>query len=127
MPFVQVALRKGRTDAQKRIIANAIYEAMRASINIPENDRFILLNEHDDSTFHVDPTFMDIQRSADVLLIHITLRQGRSTEMKQALYQQIAERLQDAAKIRSQDIFIVLHENTSPDWSFGNGVAQFTI
>ncbi len=45
--------------------------------------------------------------------------------MKQALYRRIAERLRDTAQVRPQDVFVTLVENDLPDWSFGDGVAQY--
>jgi hypothetical protein len=32
---------------------------------------------------------------------------------------------QAQAGVRKQDVLVVVHENESPDWSFGNGVAQY--
>jgi phenylpyruvate tautomerase PptA (4-oxalocrotonate tautomerase family) len=108
-------------------MADALYEAMRETIGIPENDRFIVLDEHDASTLHIDPGFMGIERGPGAMVIEITLRRGRTDEKKQALYRRITERLQQAAGVRPEDVVIVLRENESADWSFGNGVAQYIV
>ncbi len=68
---------------------------------------------------------MGVQRSEKVLLIEITLRRGRSVEIKQALYTTIAERLHQHLGHRKEDVFVTLHENETADWSFGNGIAQY--
>lgn len=127
MPLVRVSLLKGRTKEDKQALAQQLYEAMRETIGIPENDKFILLDEREEDTFFVDRTFMDVQRSDQVLMIEITLRHGRSVEVKQQLYATIAARLHSAIGQRKEDVFVTLRENESVDWSFGNGVAQYVI
>ena len=57
--------------------------------------------------------------------VEITLRRGRPVEKKQALYREIAERMAATGLVRREDVLIVLHENETADWSFGNGVAQY--
>ena len=46
MPLIALSLEAGRTREQKRQLADAIYEALRAAIQIPENDRFVAIREH---------------------------------------------------------------------------------
>jgi phenylpyruvate tautomerase PptA (4-oxalocrotonate tautomerase family) len=57
--------------------------------------------------------------------VEITLRRGRPTEKKQTLYREIARRMSATGLVHAEDILIVLRENDTPDWSFGNGVAQY--
>jgi phenylpyruvate tautomerase PptA (4-oxalocrotonate tautomerase family) len=118
-------MQNSRTRDEKRTIANSIYEAMRETIHIPENDRFVVFSEHPDGGLIADPSFMGIDRSDDPLFVEITLRQGRTVELKQALYRKIVENLAASAKIRKEDVLIVLRENDLADWSFGNGEAQY--
>ena len=59
------------------------------------------------------------------MAIQITLRQGRTVEMKQALYRRIVENLAKAPGLRPEDVLICLVENDLADWSFGNGEAQY--
>ena len=127
MPLVHVSLRRGRPAEQKHIIADSIYDAMRATIKIPENDRFITLREHDEDTFFFAPSFLGVEHTSEILLIEITLRKGRTDEVKQALYAEIAKLLEERASVRKEDVFITLRENDSADWSFGNGVAQYLV
>jgi 4-oxalocrotonate tautomerase len=115
----------GRTAEQKRLIGDAIYDAMRQTLNVPENDRFQIVTEHASGGLIYDPQFSNIQRTDDVLFIHIFLRKGRATEMKQAFYRRTAELLHERTGLRPEDVFIVLSENDSADWSFGNGIAQY--
>jgi 4-oxalocrotonate tautomerase len=125
MPLVRISLKSGRTREEKHALANAVYEAMRETINIPENDRFVAISEHAEDALIADPSYMGIDRSDNPVFVEITLRQGRAVELKQALYRKIAENLAAVAGIRKEDVLIVLRENDLADWSFGNGIAQY--
>lgn len=125
MPFVILSLEAGRTPAQRRQLADAVYEAMRAGIQIPENDRFVAIREYAAGDLIADPEFLGVTRSGHPIFVEITLRRGRPVEKKQALYREIAQRMAATGLVRPEDVLIVLRENDSADWSFGNGVAQF--
>lgn len=124
MPLVRISMKTGRTAAQKRLIADAIYDAMRGTLNVPENDRFQIVTEHSGDDLIYDRHYLNIERSDGTIFIHVFLRKGRTVEMKQAFYRRTAELLQNAG-VRPEDVFIVLSENDLPDWSFGNGIAQY--
>ena len=103
----------------------AVYDAMRETIGIPERDLFVVLTAHLEGELVIDPEFMAMQRSGDFVLVHITLRRGRSTETKQALYRRIAHLVKERAGVEPDDVMIVLSENELDDWSFGRGEAQY--
>jgi len=125
MPLVRIDLARGKSAQYRQLLADAVYEAMRETIQIPENDRFEIITEHDSTHLVYDRHYLGIQRSDDFVVIQIALRRGRTTEMKQALYRRITERLQAAPGIAPSDVFITLVENGLDDWSFGDGVAQY--
>jgi len=125
MPLVRISMKIGHAAAERSAIGEAIYTAMRETLNVPENDRFQIITEHTGEDLIYDPHYLDIERTDGILLIHVFLRKGRSTEMKQAFYRRTAEFLNERLGVRIQDVFITLTENDSDDWSFGNGVAQY--
>ena len=125
MPLITLSLEAGQTRAQKRQLAEAVYEALRAGIEIPKNDRFVAIREHAVGDLIADPGYLGVARSAHPMFVEITLRHGRPTEKKQALYREIARRMSATGLVRAEDILIVLRENETADWSFGNGVAQY--
>lgn len=125
MPFVRIELKRGKTADYRRALADGVYEAMREAIGIPDNDRFIVINEHDADNLSYDRHYLGIDRSDDIVFVQIALRRGRAVEAKQALYRGIAERLGRAPGVRAADIFVTLVENGPEDWSFGDGVAQY--
>jgi phenylpyruvate tautomerase PptA (4-oxalocrotonate tautomerase family) len=125
LPLVTLSLEAGRTGAQKRQLADAVYEALRAAIQIPENDRFVAIREHAAEDMIADPGYLGVARSGHPVFVEITLRRGRPAEKKQALYREIAQRMGATGLVQAEDVLIVLHENDAADWSFGNGVAQY--
>jgi phenylpyruvate tautomerase PptA (4-oxalocrotonate tautomerase family) len=52
-------------------------------------------------------------------------QQGRNTEQKQALYAELAERLEKECQVPKTDLVISVAKNEKEDWSFGMGRAQF--
>jgi phenylpyruvate tautomerase PptA (4-oxalocrotonate tautomerase family) len=125
MPLVRIELRRGKPAEYRRTLAEQVYEAMRDAIKIPENDKFVVVSEHDADNLVFDRSYLGIQRSDDFVLVQITLRQGRTTEAKQALYRSIATRLKESLGIQPADVLVTLLENDAQDWSFGNGEAQY--
>ena len=125
MPFSQISLKKGKSPEFHSTLMEQIYLAMRATIAIPEHDRFATITELEPGNFNNSGNYAGIERSDDIVFIQITLNVGRTTEQKKALYAEIAKRLKDDPGIRPEDIVINLIEVAAEDWSLGNGVAQY--
>ncbi len=125
MPLVRVEIKKHSDPTFAKRIGEQIYAAMRSTINVPEQDNFQILNEHDGEHFIFDPQYLGIQRSDQLVIIQITLNEGRTLEQKKALYQTIAHSLNTQLGIRMEDVFINLVEVKKENWSFGNGIAQY--
>ena len=125
MPFTQISLLKGsKTEAQKTTLFNEIYQAMRETFDVPEDDRFMTLSEHRPEDFVFGRYYMDIARSDDLILIQLTVSDTRTTEKKQALFRRIAQGLVRELGVRPEDVFINLVETKMENWSFGHGIAQ---
>ena len=125
MPLVRITLREGRSAEELRAISDGIYEAMLETIKMPEHDKFQVILEQPKEKLIADESYLNIPRTGDSVFVEITLRRGRTTEVKRALYRQIGERLNANPGIRKKDILIVLTENGEADWSFGMGEAQY--
>jgi 4-oxalocrotonate tautomerase len=123
MPLVRIDLRRGKSPAYKKAICDGIYQALRETFNVPENDRFMIVNEHDAGDFdHAD---LGIAYSGDLAIVQITVSNTRTTATKQALFAHIATLLAESPGLRKEDVFINLVECQTENWSFGNGVAQY--
>jgi 4-oxalocrotonate tautomerase len=125
MPLARIDLPAGKPPEYGRAVADAVYEALIATLNVPRGDRFQVISEHSRDTLLIDPTYLGIDRSADALLIQVTLSEGRTVEVKKTFYKAVADGLHERIGLRREDVFINLVEVKKENWSFCNGVAQY--
>jgi len=125
MPLVRISLLQGKSPEYRKQIGDVVHRAMVEKINCPPQDRFQLITEHARDNFLYAPVYLGIPHSDNLVIIQITLNEGRTTELKKALYQAIVEGLQKAIGLDKQDVFIGLIEVKKENWSFGNGLAQY--
>ena len=125
MPFTRIALRRGKSPEYRKAVLDNVYAAMRETFNVPEDDKFMVVSEHDEDQFLYGNHYLDIARSDDLVMIQLTVSNTRTVEQKKALFARIAERLGQNPGIRPQDVFINLVETAKENWSFGNGAAQY--
>ncbi|ACO33754.1 MULTISPECIES: tautomerase family protein [Acidobacterium] len=126
MPLVRISVFEDLAKERRRQLPQAVYDAMRTVLPIPEGDLFVVLTAHAEGEMVVDPHFMGVTRTKDFVLVQITFRH-RPVEIKQKLYAEIASLLQQRAGIAPDDVMIVITENDLADWSFGRGEAQYVL
>lgn len=125
MPLARIDLAQGKSAEYRRTIGEVVYDAMIDALNVPEDDRFQVVNEHPPENFIVDPTYLGVSRTADCVVIQLTLNSGRTVEVKRAFYKAVADGLHERLSLRREDVFISLVEVPKENWSFGNGEAQY--
>jgi phenylpyruvate tautomerase PptA (4-oxalocrotonate tautomerase family) len=125
MPLVRIALRRGKSAAYIAALRNGIYRAMREAFDVPENDRFILVSQHEAEEFDYDAGYLGIARDDDLVMVQIACNNTRTTEKKQAFYKRMAELLAEEPGLRPENLLINLLETGKENWSFGNGIAQY--
>ena len=125
MPLVRIDLRKGKPAAYKKAIGDGIYRALRETFAVPEEDRFMVVTEHDEDGFFYSKNYVNIERTDDLVIIQITVTNSRNLDQKKALFARIVELLARQPGLRPQDVFINLLEVGKENWSFGNGIAQY--
>jgi phenylpyruvate tautomerase PptA (4-oxalocrotonate tautomerase family) len=124
MPFVRIDLQEGKPSKYRQTVGEVVYDAL-VSIGVPANDRFQVITEHPADGFVFDRSYLDIQRSEALIMIQITLNEGRTLDLKKQLYKRVADGLHSRLSIRREDVFISLIEVKKENWSFGNGEAQY--
>ena len=100
---------------------------MREAFNVPDEDRFMIVTEHDDDSFIYSSSYLDIvfaQRGSHHHSDH-GANDTRTVEQKKAFFARTAALLADNPGLRKEDLFINLVEVRKENWSFGNGVAQY--
>jgi 4-oxalocrotonate tautomerase len=125
MPLVEIDLLEGRTERELDAISDAVHEAMVAELDVPQRDRFQIINERRPTRLRFDPNYLDIDRDDQFVLIRITLAVGRATDAKQAFYRRLAGLLAERIGMRTESLAVVMIENEREDWSFGRGEASY--
>ena len=125
MPLVNIHLMQGKPVDFRRKVGEIVYRTMMEAINVPPKDNFQIVTEHDRESLVYDPEYLEIPRTDGIVVIQITLNEGRTTQLKKEFYKRLAERLHDELGIRIEDVFISLVEVKKENWSFGNGIAQY--
>jgi phenylpyruvate tautomerase PptA (4-oxalocrotonate tautomerase family) len=127
MPMTRIGLRAGKPPEYRKALTDSIQRALVDTFNVPKDDIFMLITEHDPSNFVYDNQYLDVQRSDDLVMIQITLNNTRTLEQKKALYKRMADELAESPGLRREDVLINLVEVLKENWSFGNGIAQYAL
>ena len=125
MPLVRISLIKGKSREHVRAISDGVHRALNEAYEVPPDDRFQLIQQHDRDEFIYDADYVGIHRSNDVVFINIIASNWRDTGQKKALYRLIADNLSRDPGLRPEDVLVVLSPNERDDWSFGNGLASY--
>ena len=124
MPLLHISLRAGKPEAYRQAIFDGLYRAMRETFNVPEDDQFMTITQHDAANFRYGTSYLGVARSDDLVFIQITANNTRTMEQKKALFARIAQLLGESPGIRPEDVFVSLVEVAKENWSLGNGEAQ---
>ena len=124
MPIAHISMRAGKPEAYRQAIFDSLYRAMRETLNVPEDDQFMTITEHDAANFRYG-AYLGAARSNDLVYIQITVFNTRTVEQKKALFRRIAELLGESPGIRPEDVFVNVLEAAKENWSVGHGLAQF--
>ncbi|WP_315769271.1 MULTISPECIES: tautomerase family protein [unclassified Bradyrhizobium] len=124
MPLIHISLRAGKPDAYRQAIFDSLYRAMRDALDVPEDDQFMTITEHEPANFRYGSAF-GVARSDDLVFIRITVLDTRTVEQKKALFRRIAELLGESPGIRPEDVFVNVLDAPTENWSVGHGLVQF--
>jgi len=125
MPLVHISLRAGKPEAYRQAIFDGLYRAMRETFDVPEDDRFMTISEHDAANFRYGASYLGVARSDDLVLIQITANNTRTMQQKKALFRRVADLLGESPGIRPENVFVSLVEVAKENWSLGHGLAQY--
>jgi len=125
MPFVRIDLKRGKSAEYRKTLGQIVYNAMTDLINVPKDDKFQVITEHERDDLNFAGSYLGNHYSEDIIFIQITLNAGRSVELKKAFYKRIVDDVQDQLHGRPDDVVINLVEVAKENWSFGHGIAQY--
>lgn len=125
MPLARIDVPAGQSAEYRAVISDVVYNAMIQALKAPKDDRFQVITEHQAGSLVIDPTYLGIQRTANAIIIQVTMNEGRTVDMKRAFYKAVADGLHERVGLRREDVVINLVEVKKENWSFGNGEAQY--
>ena len=127
MPLVKIHLRKGKREEYIRLVSEAIHDALVIEASVPPEDKFHLVHQLEPADMIAHPSYGEVNRTADLIVVEITLNAGRSVETKRNIYRRMARNLERAVELRPDDLLVSLVEVTKENWSFGRGLATYAL
>ena len=125
MPVFNAHIPAGHfSSEQKRRLANALNQSLVQGLGIPEGDRFIMISEHGEDELFLHPTFMDIHRGPDAMIITVLFGTHRPLEDKRKVTAAINRLVVQALDVSPDDIFVALIPVPNENFSFGRGELQ---
>lgn len=125
MPIARISVPQSLAKEQVAAVSDSIHESLTATFNVPADDRFHIISRHSADELVCTPNYLGVDHSDRVVFIQITCNEGRSLDMKKALFAQIARHIPERTSIQAADIIISLVEVRKENWSVGNGIAQY--
>ncbi|WP_213776122.1 tautomerase family protein [Caballeronia sp. dw_276] len=124
MPLLKFDLIEGRDEQEITALLDAAHRAVLAAFKVPQRDRYQIVTEHKPYHFMIQDTGLNIERTRSLVVLTV-VTSPRSTESKQAFYAELTRELEESCGIAPSDVIVSIVGNTTADWSFGNGVAQY--
>jgi 4-oxalocrotonate tautomerase len=125
VPLVRIDVPDHLENGLESQIGDLVYDAMLESLKVPVDDKFQVLTRHAESQIVKPKSYLGIEYSDQLIIIQITLNEGRDTNVKKAFYAKVAHSLHSRLNIRKEDILISLVEVNKENWSFGDGEMQY--
>jgi 4-oxalocrotonate tautomerase len=125
MPLVRISVSPDVSRPQLLAVGDAVHDAMVQTFNVPQPDKFQVLTRHATGELVCTPDFLGVLHSQRVAFVQITCAEGRTQEVKKALYARIVALVAATGAVLAADVVINLLEVKRENWSFGNGVAQY--
>ena len=125
MPVFNAHIPAGRfSPEQKRALADALNQSLVQGLGIPQEDRFIMISEHGPDELFLHPTFMNIHRGPNAMIITVLFGAHRPLEDKRKVTAAINRLVVEALGVSPNDIFVTLIPVPNENFSFGRGELQ---
>jgi hypothetical protein len=124
MPLLYFDLVEGRDPNEIKTLLDAAHAAVVDAFDVPDRDRYQVVNTHPAQEVFALDTGLGIQRSDKLVILHVVSRR-RTRAQKERLYRLLVEYLRRDCGLDPSDLIVSVTENDDEDWSFGRGRAQF--
>jgi hypothetical protein len=125
MPLAKIHVVEGRYD-EGRItkMSGTIQAALMNTLRVPPEDFYQLIFEFPKKRFLHTPSFVAMHYTDDLIILDLTLIEGRSKETRLALLKDVNTRVAAAARVSPNDLIITPYEAPGENCSLGRGDAQ---
>lgn len=123
MPLIRISFLRGKSPEYLSALSDGLHQALVDAFEIPLDDRFQILDQHEPSELAFDRTYLRGQRSNDFTLFEITFSRPRSSEAKKVFYQRLVAQLAQSPGLRPEDVMTIITTTGREDLSMANGVA----
>jgi phenylpyruvate tautomerase PptA (4-oxalocrotonate tautomerase family) len=110
MPIAKIEVLRSRSAADIQAMIQAVYEAQREALRVPEDDRQIRYVEHKREHFPIPPG-----KTENYTIVEINIFPGRSLDAKRNLYKDIFQRFEKLG-IQASDLIVILNEPAMQNW-----------
>jgi phenylpyruvate tautomerase PptA (4-oxalocrotonate tautomerase family) len=110
MPIAKIEVLRSRPTADVQAMMQAVYEAQREALKVPEDDRQIRYIEHKREHFPIPPG-----KTENYTIVEINIFPGRSLDAKRNLYKGIYQRF-GMLGIQVSDLIVILNEPKLENW-----------
>ena len=125
MPFIRISLPKVFSQETTNNVSIAVHNALIKEFNIPKNDYFHIIEELEPQQIKFPENYLNITHTGEIVYIQIIAGLGRTVVQKKNLYKEIANQIANSTTITKNNVIIILLENNpTENWSFGNGEIQ---
>jgi|SRR6056300_348294 len=125
MPLVRIDIPDHLDVGLESRIGDLVYVAMLECLKVPADDKFQILSRHSAEQIVKPQSYLGIEYTDELVVIQITLNEGRKTDVKKSFYAKVAELLSGELNLRRENLLISLVEVNKENWSFGNGEMQY--
>lgn len=125
MPLVRIDLYRGTSPEYRASISEGVHQALVEALAVPADDRFQVITEHPPGEIVFSQSYLGVEHSEKIVLVQITMSQGRKPQQKRKLFRRMAELLAASPGVAPQNLIINLVEVAWENWSFGNGGAHY--
>jgi 4-oxalocrotonate tautomerase len=91
MPLLRIDLPQSIDAGRAQRIGEVVSKGMIESICVPNGDKFQVIARHSPEGRSLTSEHLGIHYSNDVFLLQITLKQGRTVELKKVFYRRVAK------------------------------------
>lgn len=128
MPLVRIDLPDTFSVDTARRAGDAVHRALVEHLNVPADDRFQLITRQPAGAIVCTPEYLGVKHDpARVVFVQVVLAPTRTLQQKRAFYAQVAATVSSACDVSPADVLIGLVETHRENWSFGEGIAHYTL